>query len=849
VSEKRFFNSNINLFNQSSAYLERPRLQKILGNAMEYPLITVYAGAGYGKTRAVYSFLQGYDAYTFWIQLSDRDNVGTRFWESYAHTVSMSWPEAGEHLLEIGFPETDEAFAKFEAMMREATALYGSNIVVYDDFHLLNNPVVLRFFDRAINSLPPNATVVLISRTMPEVNITGMMMHERVFTINEDILCFTEREIAEYFQQIGLRVTSEDISNIFDDTRGWAFAINLIGRSLRKETKYERYALEAMKENIFRLIESEISQLISKPLWRFLLRISLIDNLTASFIRTLCDDDALIKDIELINAYIRYDYNLGAYMIHHLFLDYLRQNQHILTNEEKRDTYQKAGAWCESNAYHIDALTYYERSGDYDAIMRIVYSLSVQVPQDIARYTLKIFERIPKDAASCNPLFPAMYLKLKMSIGLTEEALALAEQYVGEYEARPESPEKNRAIAEIYGIWATLRMIMCPYTHSYDFDRYFEKQRFYYDKNPYTAFGPATNQPVGAYALLIGTDHKSAPEEYIAALSRAIPHSSHVMNGNLYGLDDLARGEISFYRRELSDAEQYLKKALDKASKKGQYGIQSRAYFYLIVLSLSKGDVNAADVFLQATKALLNEKDYVQRYEAYDIALGHYYLVLGQPELIPGWLKADFLPYAHPAFLENYANRVKAQYRYQTGRFSELLVFLENAQENQTVLLGRIVYKVLRALTLYHLKRKKEAISVLAEAYQIAEPNRIVVPFTQYSKDMRTLTAAALKDDNCHIPKVWLEDINRRASAFAKRKAHLISEYNAANHTEKEISLTKREIAILADLSHGLSRAEIAASQRISVNTVKMVINIIYEKLRVTSLPDAIRVAVDRKII
>jgi len=604
-----------------------------------------------------------------------------------------------------------------------------------------------------------------------------------------------------------------------------------------------------MKANIFRLIEAEISQFVSEPLWIFLLRVSLIDNLTASFIRTLSDTEALIKDMELLNAYIRYDYNLGAYMIHHLFLDYLRQNQHILTGEEKRDTYQKAGAWCESSGYYVDALTYYEMSGDYDAIMRIVYSLNVQVPQDIARYSLKIFERIPKEAASCNPLFPAMNLKLKMSIGLTEEALTLAEQYVREYEARPESPDRNRAIAEIYGIWATLRMIMCPYTHAYDFDRCFEKQRFYYDKSPYKVFGPATNQPVGAYALLVGTTHANAPEEYIAALSRAIPHSSHVMNGNLYGLDDLARGEISFYRRELNEAEQYLKQALDKASKRGQYDIQSRAYFYLIVLSLSRGDVNGANVFLQATKALLDEKDYVLRYEAYDISLGHYYLVLGQPELIPGWLKADFLPYAHPAFLENYANRVKAQYKYQTNRFRELLVFLENAQESQTVLFGRIVYKVLRALTLYHLKRKKEAICVLAEAYHLAEPNRIVIPFTQYSKDMRTLTAAALKDDDCHIPKAWLEDINRRASAFAKRKAHLISEYITANHAEKEITLTTREIAVLEDLSHGLSRTEIAASQRISVNTVKMVINIIYEKLCVTSLPDAIRVAMDRKII
>ena len=844
---KQHFNSNTNHFNQSSAYLERPRLRKLLEHAMKYPLVTVYAGSGYGKTRAMYSFLQEYDAYTFWVQLSERDNVGTRLWESYAHTVSMSWPEVGARLLEIGFPEKDEAFTKFETMMRKATAAHKKHVVVYDDFHLLHNPAVLRFFERAVDGLPRNATVVLISRTIPEINITGMMMHERVFTISEEALCFTEDEIAEYFRQLRLRVTRQDLRNICDDTQGWAFAVNLIGRSLHKEQKYERYALEAMKANIFRLIEAEISQFVSKPLWRFLLRISLIDNLTASFIRTLSDDDALIRDMQLLNAYIRYDYSLGAYLIHHLFLDYLRQNQYVLTDEEKRETYQKAGVWCENNNYHADALAYYEKSGDYDAIMRIVYSLNVQVPQNTARYALEIFDRIPEDAR--NPLFPAMNLKLKMSIGLMEETSALAERYVREYEARPESPDRNRAIAEIYGVWATLRMIMCPYIDTYDFDRYFEKQRVYYDKSPYEAFGPATNQPVGAYALLLGSNRAGAPEEYIGALSRAIPHSSHVMKGNLYGLDDLARGEICFYRRKLNDAEQYLKQALDKARSKRQYDIQSRAQLYLMLTSLSSGNFSAANDMLQSIKELIDEKEYTIRYETYDIALGHYYLVLGQPEQIPDWLKADFSPYAHPAFLENFANRVKAQYRYTTQRYSELLAFLENARDSETVLFGRIVFKVLEALSLYHLKKKEKAISVLSEAYSLAEPNNIIIPFTQYSKDMRTLTSAAMKDGKCTIPKAWLVNINRRASAFARRRTHMVSEYMAANCIKASISLTERETVVLNDLSHGLSRTEIAASQNISVNTVKMVINIIYNKLGVTGLPDAIRVAVGLKMI
>ena len=77
----------------------------------------------------------------------------------------------------------------------------------------------------------------------------------------------------------------------------------------------------------------------------------------------------------------------------------------------------------------------------------------------------------------------------------------------------------------------------------------------------------------------------------------------------------------------------------------------------------------------------------------------------------------------------------------------------------------------------------------------------------------------------------------------------MLSEFKAANNITGEITLTNREKEILRDLSQGLSRTEIAASQGISTNTVKMVVNIIYEKLGVENLVEAVRKAADLKLI
>jgi LuxR family maltose regulon positive regulatory protein len=436
---KKFF-SNTNNFFKSSAYLERPRLRKLLENAVDYPLVAICAGAGYGKTREIYSFLQECDAYTTWIQLSERDNVVTRFWENYVHMISLTWPEIGARLAEIGFPETEDAFAKYETVRSNTFSAPDKFFLVYDDFHLLHNPSVLRFIERATNGVPPSGTVILISRTTPDFNLIGMLMREQMFTIQEDTLRFTENEIAEYFKQLELSISRQNIHDIYDDTQGWAFAINLIGRSLSKDKKYERYALETMKENIYKLIESEISLVASKELWHFLLRISLIDSLAAGLIKKLTNSDALIKEMEALNAYIRYDSQLGMYIIHHLFLDYLRQKQDQLTEEERRETYQSAGEWSENNGYQVDALSYYEKSKDWDAVLRIAYMLNFPAPQDIAKYLLEIADMAPKETLSKNPIYPAVILKMKLSLGLINEANALAEQFAKEYETYPETP-------------------------------------------------------------------------------------------------------------------------------------------------------------------------------------------------------------------------------------------------------------------------------------------------------------------------------------------------------------------------------------------------------------------------
>ncbi|MDR1573292.1 MAG: hypothetical protein LBS24_03170, partial [Clostridiales Family XIII bacterium] len=111
----RIFHNESTIFPGNRTYLDRPRINDLLRDAVESPFVTVSAGAGYGKTQAVYAFLQTYGVLTAWLQLSERDNLSSRFWENFTRTLTSYSERIGTRMLGIGFPETDEQFAKLLA--------------------------------------------------------------------------------------------------------------------------------------------------------------------------------------------------------------------------------------------------------------------------------------------------------------------------------------------------------------------------------------------------------------------------------------------------------------------------------------------------------------------------------------------------------------------------------------------------------------------------------------------------------------------------------------------------------------------------------------------------------------
>jgi len=700
-----------------------------------------------------------------------------------------------------------------------------------------------------LRSMPEKTTVFLISRSISRLNIADMFSRGQVFNINENDFLFTKNELGLYFRQQGMSFRPESLREIMQDTEGWAFAISLIARSCQRAPGYGGYVRNAVKLNLFRFLETEIWDGISKRLQEFLVRLSLIGHLSVDLISRLSEgEEGLIAEMERQSAYIRRDSYINAYLIHPLFLEFLKTKQELLSEKQKKETYAVSGDWCAHNGFKIDAISYHEKTGNYQAILLILTGLSTQIPQDIAKYAADILDRAPEDAFDRAEFLADMHLRTYICQGLLEKSLELVKHYEAKFLKKPDAdPVKNRTLTRLYICWTYIRCLMSVTDDIFDFDIYLEKAcelAREADSGKLDIYYP------GAWINFAGSSRKGSPEECIAAITRNRDHiQKSYMKGFMAGELELARGELEFYRGDMSAAESHIVLAVKQARAEKQFGLMHRALLYAMRIAAAQGDFAIMEQTLKDIKAQLDEPSYLHRFMDYDISLSWYFCFLGLPEKTSEWLQEDFSSYSHAAFIENFGNQIKARFFYSARDFAPLLAYIEEMKTRESFLFERIEMLVMEACIHYKNKNKEKAFNALREAYTNAAPNGIVMPFIEMGKDMRTLASAFLKEKGTTIPKAWLEDINRKSASYAKRRANMVSEYAQANRISDSPAITPREADILSDLSHGLSRAEIASSRDLSINTVKMVINSLYFKLDAQNVADLIRIATNQKMI
>jgi len=235
----------------------------------------------------------------------------------------------------------------------------------------------------------------------------------------------------------------------------------------------------------------------------------------------------------------------------------------------------------------------------------------------------------------------------------------------------------------------------------------------------------------------------------------------------------------------------------------------------------------------------------------YDLSLGFFHSQIGLPKMSASWLIGDEKE-ANTEIHSPVGELLVCVKNYiALKKYNQALMVLCNSyprKPQDRFLFGELTLALLTAVAKIKTDDVSGAMEAFKRAYSLSYDGVFEMPFVELGKNLHPLCVAA-KQTDCNIPDEWLRAIDRKASVYAKKAAVIRDSYKAEKKIEDTVSLSERELEILIDLYHGLTREEIAESRYISISTVKKTIESMFLKLDANNVADAIRVAITYKWI
>ena len=184
----------------------RYELQEKLAQISRYPVTTIFAGAGYGKTTAAVQSLAEIGCFCCWYNPGPEDDNIFTFSTYLAGALDQLHPgfkdwyfaniEAEKQL------NWKNAFAIFLAGMENYTDW--TAVLAIDDWHVVQKDVdIQQFFDRFLACRPESLNIVLLSRekiNLPEIK--RLQVGGKLLEILDDDLMFRYDETGQWMGRI-----------------------------------------------------------------------------------------------------------------------------------------------------------------------------------------------------------------------------------------------------------------------------------------------------------------------------------------------------------------------------------------------------------------------------------------------------------------------------------------------------------------------------------------------------------------------------------------------------------------------------------------------------------------------
>ena len=802
-------------WNLNTIYISE-RLQESLRPISRCAMTTVVAPMGYGKTTAVNWYLG---------ERAKAETLHIIRISVYSGNLAIFWKSTQEAFARAGFPFLREYPCPTDAAgggllvddLCHALAGETSCYIFIDDFHLLTDRRASLFLCMLANRLPANVHLIVASRDRFLPAAEAVRLGARVYQIGTEQLRLNHTELAVYAHRCGTELSDAQVESLLYSSEGWFSAVYLNLRTLS-----ERGVLPSRHSDIYATFTAAMIDPLPEKQREFLAVMGLADEFTVEMAQAVTGDadaEQLLSMLTEQNAFVTRLPDGMSYRFHHMMKACAERSFLTMAQETQRLYWERFGLWYEQHRQYLHAIAAYQKSENYDALLRVIRSdAGILLASLKPEVVLDALDKCPAETLKAYPFAILVLMRRMFTWRQIPKMLELKALLLAAIEEHPELSEEERG--NLLGECDLILSFLC-------YNDISAMSRLHRSASAQMSRPAISIQSSGGWTfgspsvLMMFYRAPGALESALAEMDECMPHYYKVTNHHGQGAETIMRAEALFCQGRFTDAHIELERAYAQVKNNGQVNMALCCDFLSRRLSRYT-DVEQRYTFAERYAELLRYHD-AAWINLWSATSAYYHALRGETDKIPEIFSqhrlstVNMLAPGKPMMemIENQVYLAEGAYAKVIGRSAELLAVCEAMHYALVALHLRIQ----TAAAYEKLGKTEEARAWLEKALSDAAPDGLVMPFLENYDYIRPLLARETQSPLAAQIMALGEAAKARNTASARPAV-----FDA---------LTTREYEIVELMGQRLSNREIAERLYLSEGSVKQYVNQIYSKLHI----------------
>ena len=875
----------------------RQRLLTQLDCVWGQPVTLIVAPAGFGKSTLVCDWLAHGTHSVAWLSLDEDDNDATRFLTYLIAALRTCHPDLGANAVALlATPQAPPMKSILTLLINDLESLTTPFALVLDDYHVITTPAIQEGMAFLIDHLPRQMHIILTSRADPPLPLARWRGRHQLGEVRGEDLRFTPAETSTFLNEVmRLHLNEADVTALEARTEGWITGLQLAALSMQGRGDHTNFvkAFTGSHRFVLTYLTEEVLQRQPADLQEFLLQTAILERLSGDLCNAVTgrsDSQSILEALEQANLFIAALDHAGVwYRYHALFADLLRHRLQRQAPDQLPHLHRRAAVWHLQQDQPAEAIKHALAIPDFDLaaewIEQMAHGAWMRGEMGLLLGWLKA---LPPAIVQARPRLALAYAWV---LTYTGPLYAVAGYVQAAEAALGHQPQESNLRGEIAAIYATVASFQGEITRTITLCH----QALLLIAPENTYLRTMTMQALG-FAYRINGQVREANKAFTEAL--ALSQASNqlfwqidalcnlgivqVMQGQLrtaaqtiqraLALVDAQGGEalpiacevyftwasLLHEWHDLPNAQHYLQKSMDLGERSGNTDILLSSYSLQARLKHTQRQSAAALAALEQAQQLAHHYQVprlIRRLNTYQAKL---WVVYGNLADAERWAAARQRNQDDPVdFSQTIEEITLARLRFAQGEPAVALRLLEPLVADAQVagrISGLIQLLALRAIMQKAQGQFAAAMTTLAEALRLAEPEGHVSTFLDEGEAMRALLMAFRTyqwlDAIYPNPDNLLPYVDKLLAAFPNPNETLSSAADAPRVEQPKAGtvalvepLSEREREVLTLIAAGFSNREIGAKLVIEVGTVKRHVTNIFGKLGAASRTQAVATA------